>query len=59
MTAIGLLVAVFGFVALFASATSVVDPPRLPMIHGRIGAVIGMFASLAIMTVGAQMFPHQ
>ena len=58
MTAIGLLTAVFGFVALFASATSLVDPLRLPVIHNRVGAVFGMIASLAIMMVGAQMFPH-
>ena len=58
MTAISLLTAVFGFVTLFASATSVVDPLRLPVIHNRVGAVFGMIASLGIMAVGAQMLPH-
>jgi hypothetical protein len=57
MTAIGLLTAVFGFVAFFASVASVVDPLRLPVIHNRLAAMFGTIASLAIMTVGAQMFP--
>jgi hypothetical protein len=58
MTEIGLLTAVFGFFTLFACATSVVDPLRLPVIHSRVGAVFGMIASLAIMTAGAQMSSH-
>ena len=58
MTAIGLLTAVFGFVAFFAFVALMVDPLQLPVLHNRVDAMFGTIASLANMTVGAQMFPH-
>ena len=58
MAAIGALTAVVGFFSFFVSATSVVDPLRFPVIHSRLAAIFGTIASLAIMTVGAQLTPH-
>jgi len=58
MALIGILTAVVGFFSFFLSATSVVDPVRFPVVHSRLAAIFGAFASLAIMTVGAQLTPH-
>lgn len=58
MAAIGVFTAIIGFVSFFLSTTSVVDPLQFPVIHSRVAAIFGTFASLAIMMVGALLTPH-
>ena len=58
MAAIGVLTAIVGFFSFLLSITSVVDPLQFPVIHSRVAALFGTVASLAIMTVGAQLPPH-
>ena len=58
MAAIGFLTAIVGFFSFLLSTTSVVDPLQFPVIHSRVAALFGTVASLAIMTVGAQLPPH-
>jgi|NGEPerStandDraft_6_1074524.scaffolds.fasta_scaffold63506_2 hypothetical protein len=58
MAAIGFLTAIVGFFSFLLSTTSVVDPLQFPVIHSRVAALFGTVASLAIMTVGAQLTPH-
>jgi nitrate reductase gamma subunit len=58
MAAIGILTAIIGFFSFFLSTTSVVDPLQFPIVHSRVAAICGTFASLAIMMVGTQLAPH-
>lgn len=51
----GGLIAIFGFCAFFAFATSVVDPSRFPVLRSRIAALFGTIASLAVMAVGTHI----
>ena len=58
MAVIGVLTAIIGFFSFFMSSTAVVDPLQFPVIHSRVAAIFGTFASLAIMMVGTQLTPH-
>jgi hypothetical protein len=57
MAVMGALIAVFGFCAFFAFATSVVEPGRgrLAVTRSRPAAIFGTFASLAIMALGTHV----
>lgn len=55
MAAMGALIAIFGFCAFFTVAPSVVEPARLPVLRSRPAAILGTFASLAIMAIGTHV----
>jgi hypothetical protein len=55
MAAVGALIAIFGFCAFFTIAPSVVEPGRLPALRNRPLAILGAFASLAIMAIGTHV----
>ena len=55
MAAVGALIAIFGFCGFFTFAPSVVEPGRLPVVGSRSAAILGAFASLAIMAIGTHV----